>query len=87
MTDAPIGQQNSSPRDDNQAMLDTPVSHESRETKNSPLDASSKLLVEDKGTSYIDGAHWSAILEEVSSLCLSSSLGLVLSNLMTDQWC
>ena len=70
VTAAPVEQQSSSPQDDNQAMLDTPVSHESRETKNSPLDASSKLLVKDTGTSYIDGAHWSAILEEVrNSLC------------------
>lgn len=41
------------------------------EPKESPLDPSSKLVVENTGTSYIDGAHWTAILEEVSGLqCL-----------------
>ncbi|PLB45462.1 hypothetical protein P170DRAFT_512152 [Aspergillus steynii IBT 23096] len=60
--------ENGSPQDDNQAMLDTPVSHDSVETKNSSIDASSKLLVKDTGTSYIDGAHWSAILEEINGV-------------------
>ncbi|KAF9893597.1 hypothetical protein FE257_010909 [Aspergillus nanangensis] len=34
------------------------------DAKGSPFDPSSKLLVGEAGTSYIDGAHWSAILEE-----------------------
>lgn len=31
-----------------------------------PVDPSGKLVVKDAGTRYIDGAHWRAILEEVS---------------------
>lgn len=31
-----------------------------------PLDPPGKLVVKDEGTSYIDGAHWRAILEEVN---------------------
>ncbi|KAF7590481.1 hypothetical protein BBP40_002826 [Aspergillus hancockii] len=34
----------------------------------SPLDPSSKLVVENTGTSYIDGAHWTAILEEINGV-------------------
>ncbi|KAI9039032.1 putative C6 transcription factor [Aspergillus affinis] len=63
-----VDQENGSSQDGNQAMLETPVSHESLETKNSPSGASSKLLVKDTGTSYIDGAHWSAILEEINGV-------------------
>ncbi|KAH8423065.1 putative C6 transcription factor [Aspergillus melleus] len=67
-SELPVGQEDISPQDDSQVMLETPVSHESFETKNSPIDASSKLLVKDTGTSYIDGAHWSAILEEINGV-------------------
>ncbi|KAE8414013.1 fungal-specific transcription factor domain-containing protein [Aspergillus pseudocaelatus] len=38
------------------------------EPKESPLDPSSKLVVENTGTSYIDGAHWTAILEEINGV-------------------
>ncbi|KAE8339058.1 hypothetical protein BDV24DRAFT_136550 [Aspergillus arachidicola] len=36
--------------------------------KESPLDPSSKLVMENTGTSYIDGAHWTAILEEINGV-------------------
>lgn len=36
--------------------------------KEFPLEPSSKLVVENAGTSYIDGAHWTAILEEISGV-------------------
>ncbi|KAB8259626.1 hypothetical protein BDV32DRAFT_124176 [Aspergillus pseudonomiae] len=38
------------------------------EPKESPLDPSSKVVVENTGTSYIDGAHWTAILEEINGV-------------------
>ena len=43
---------------------DTPPSASERETKSSPRDTGT-LVVNDEGTSYIDGANWRAILEEV----------------------
>ncbi|KAE8349150.1 hypothetical protein BDV28DRAFT_152152 [Aspergillus coremiiformis] len=45
------------------------------ESKESPLDPSSKLVVENTGTSYIDGAHWTAILEEINGVkeCLQEA--------------
>jgi hypothetical protein len=60
-----------SPRTDARVMLGTPSASTGFEAKGSPLDPSSKLVVENTGTSYIDGAHWTAILEEVSNDLLS----------------
>ncbi|THC96452.1 hypothetical protein EYZ11_004043 [Aspergillus tanneri] len=54
--------------DGSQVILDTPSSNSSWETKASSIDVSSKLVVKDAGTSYIDGAHWSAILEEINGV-------------------
>ncbi|KAE8379406.1 fungal-specific transcription factor domain-containing protein [Aspergillus bertholletiae] len=46
----------------------TPSTSTGVESKGSPLDSSSKLVVENTGTSYIDGAHWTAILEEINGV-------------------
>lgn len=44
----------------------TPPSVTERDAKSPPQDAGT-LVVDRKGTSYIDSANWRAILEEVSS--------------------
>ncbi|KAL2808177.1 fungal-specific transcription factor domain-containing protein [Aspergillus granulosus] len=36
------------------------------ESRESPASQSGRLLVNDKGTNYIDSAHWKAILEEIN---------------------
>lgn len=56
------------------AQTTSPSSVAAPDAKGSPLDPSSKLVVGETGMSYIDGAHWSAILEEVST-----PLGFVIS--------
>lgn len=42
-----------------------PTPESNNTTAKPPADPSGKLVVKDAGTSYIDGSHWKAILEEV----------------------
>ncbi|PTU20884.1 hypothetical protein P175DRAFT_0501517 [Aspergillus ochraceoroseus IBT 24754] len=49
-----------------QMMLQTPPSPPDQVGKDSPADQPGKLVVKDTGTSYIDSAHWKAILEEIN---------------------
>ncbi|KAI9924598.1 hypothetical protein MW887_006871 [Aspergillus wentii] len=56
--------------DNGQTSLETPESrHESG--GESPPDSHGKLIVNDTGTSYIDGAHWRAILAEIDEVKMS----------------
>ncbi|KAJ5808807.1 hypothetical protein N7474_010076 [Penicillium riverlandense] len=46
----------------------TPSPSTDRETKSPPLDAPGKLVVKNEEISYIDSAHWRAILEEINGV-------------------
>jgi hypothetical protein len=49
-------------------------------------DSPGKIFVEDVGTSYVDAAHWRAILEDVCLPLVKSFLGLkFLTQLLLDQ--
>ncbi|KAE8150537.1 putative fungal-specific transcription factor, partial [Aspergillus avenaceus] len=56
------------PPADSRVLSRSPSASTNVEAKESPLDPSSKLIVKDAGTRYIDGAHWTAILEEINGV-------------------
>lgn len=54
------------------------------ENEGSPPGVVGKLLVKDTGTSYIDSAHWKAILEEVS-VSIAVFMWVICANVLLDK--
>ena len=68
-SDVPVDLDANASSSDGRGGYATPSPSADKETKVPPLDAPGKLVVKNEEISYIDSAHWRAVLEEVCYWC------------------